>query len=175
MVLSVQELVAKKDSTWEEAAETFDTLPPVSTDFMIGTWKGEDIKGGSPGAYMLESLGWFGKTFESSDVAYPLVFYTKDKSSTFAAKHAKLAECVKNNIMPSDVQEEVEDKSPAARLRVVEWRGVSSAAMCYNEVPVIDHFRKVDEDTVYGMMDTPKGHPAYSTGPPRCFVLYRQK
>ena len=42
---------------------------------------------------------------------------------------------------------------PAARLRMVEHRGVVSAAMVYDDLPIIDAFRRVDDDTVLGVMD----------------------
>ena len=44
-------------------------------------------------------------------------------------------------------------RKPKARLRLIEFRGVSSAAMVYDALPVIDIFRKVDADTVLGLMD----------------------
>lgn len=42
---------------------------------------------------------------------------------------------------------------PAARLRMVEYRGVVSGTMVYDALPVNDHIRRVDEDTLFGAMD----------------------
>ena len=42
---------------------------------------------------------------------------------------------------------------PAARLRTVEHRGVATAAMVYDALPIIDVFRRVDADTLLGLMD----------------------
>ena len=42
---------------------------------------------------------------------------------------------------------------PQARLRVVEHRGVSSAAMLYDHLPIVDVFRRLDEHTLLGVMD----------------------
>jgi len=36
---------------------------------------------------------------------------------------------------------------------MVEYRGKVSAAMVYDRQPIIDLFRKIDENTVLGMMD----------------------
>lgn len=36
------------------------------------------------------------------------------------------------------------------------YRGVASAAMIYDDKPIFDHFRYVNEDTVLGAMDCPK-------------------
>jgi hypothetical protein len=42
---------------------------------------------------------------------------------------------------------------PRARLRDLMYRGKTSAAMIYDHVPVIDVFRRVDEQTLLGVMD----------------------
>lgn len=41
---------------------------------------------------------------------------------------------------------------PRARLELIEYRGVKSAAMVYNDLHVFDAFKKVDDDTVLGLM-----------------------
>ncbi len=40
------------------------------------------------------------------------------------------------------------------QLREVKFRNVVSAAMIYDKHPIIDHFRKVNEELVAGAMDT---------------------
>ena len=40
-----------------------------------------------------------------------------------------------------------------ARLRAVEHRGVVTAAMVYDHLPIIDFFRRVDDSTLLGVMD----------------------
>jgi hypothetical protein len=42
---------------------------------------------------------------------------------------------------------------PHARLRLTEYRGVVSATMCYDALPVNDVFRKVDDQTLLAVMD----------------------
>ena len=42
---------------------------------------------------------------------------------------------------------------PQARLRVVEHRGVASAAMLYDHLPIVDVFRRLDAHTLLGVMD----------------------
>ncbi|UUZ58475.1 DUF4334 domain-containing protein [Nocardioides sp. B-3] len=55
-----------------------------------------------------------------------------------------------------------------ARLRAVEHRGVVTAAMVYDHLPIIDVFRRVDADTLLGVMDL-RGMPPY------VFVLTREQ
>ena len=56
---------------------------------------------------------------------------------------------------------------PKARLRTVEHRGVATAAMVYDALPIIDVFRRVDDATLLGLMDL-RGLPR-----PFFFVLER--
>jgi hypothetical protein len=56
---------------------------------------------------------------------------------------------------------------PKARLREVAHRGVVTAAMVYDSLPVIDVFRRVSDDVRLGAMDM-RGLPS-----PFLFVLRR--
>jgi hypothetical protein len=56
---------------------------------------------------------------------------------------------------------------PKARVREISHRGVVTAALVYDTLPVIDFFRKVSEDVRLGAMDL-RGLPA-----PFLFVLRR--
>ena len=47
----------------------------------------------------------------------------------------------------------LQTEQPKARLRMTEYRGVVSATMIYDSLPINDVFRKVDEDCVLGAMD----------------------
>jgi hypothetical protein len=42
---------------------------------------------------------------------------------------------------------------PRARLRMTEYRGKVSATMIYDQLPINDVFRKLDDNTVIGVMD----------------------
>jgi hypothetical protein len=43
---------------------------------------------------------------------------------------------------------------------MTEYRGVVSATMCYDALPIHDVFRRLDETTLLGVMDL-RGAPAY--------------
>ena len=55
-------------------------------------------------------------------------------------------------------------RRPQARLRVVDHRGVASAAMLYDHLPIVDVFRRLDANTLLGVMDA-RGipHPFFFT------------
>ena len=62
----------------------------------------------------------------------------------------------------------LQTEEPKARLRMTEYRGVVSATMIYDSLPINDIFRKVDDDTVLGVMDL------RFTPQPFFFVLRRE-
>ncbi len=61
----------------------------------------------------------------------------------------------------------VHTKRPKARLRSMEHRGVVTAAMVYDDLPIVDVFREAAPDTLLGLMDL-RGLPA-----PFFFLLER--
>ncbi len=60
----------------------------------------------------------------------------------------------------------IRTKKHRARLRAVEHRGVVTAAMVYDHLPIIDVFRRVDADTLLGVMDLRGAEPYF-------FILQR--
>lgn len=121
---------ASKDKTLIADLEAlFDALPAVAEDFMIGEWDGGVFVTGHPGEQQLGSMRWIGKTFRARNDVDPIVSRGPDGGR------------MANPVMGS------------ASLRRVEYRGVLTATMVYDKHPVFDHFRRVDEDTVLGVMD----------------------
>lgn len=124
--------------------EFFDALAPIDTAFMIGEWEGGVIRTGHPGEQQLGALGWVGKTFHHVNDVDPIV--TLDAQG----------ERVPNPVLGK------------ASLRLVSYRGAPTATMIYDKHPIFDHFRKVDDDVVLGVMDR-KGDAA-----PLFFYLRRR-
>lgn len=44
-------------------------------------------------------------------------------------------------------------RKPRARLRLVDHEGVASAAMVYEQLPIIDYFRRINDTQLMGKMD----------------------
>jgi len=108
----------------------FDTLEPISCQEMFGQWKGGELKTGHKGSLALERMNWFGKTFHSLLDVKPLICL--DEQGEQFSSQAMGGE---------------------ASLWMVEFRGKVSACMVYDGQPVLDHFRRVDDSTVMGIMD----------------------
>ncbi|MCB9657516.1 MAG: DUF4334 domain-containing protein [Polyangiales bacterium] len=177
--LSFAEAVARGRVSQEEALALFDSLPAVEVDFMLGAWKGAGFPTGHPLDGVLERYHWHGKRFDSAEHVHPLVFARRDGSLTHVNPLMTLPSLGMLERMPalkSDAAGSafraliglVSTKQSAARLRATTYRGVTSATMQYDNLPINDVFRKVDERTVLGVMDL-KGVRA-----PFFFVLRRE-
>ncbi len=115
-------IASGKAYTNDDILPYYDQLDPVSIDFMIGTWKGGKFDGGKP-----DAINWYGKRFNSANDAEPL-----------------LARNAEGRVYSFD-------KWGMARLRDVAFRGKVSATLIYNEKPLMDYFRKIDENTLIGL------------------------
>ncbi len=152
-----------------EAEALFESLPAVRPEELTGRYAGRELATGHPMDGLLEASGWYGKQFDDADHVHPLLFRSPG-GEIFAVEPRK----VPLGLIPK-VPQAVTDRSrslvralkPAirtnkhrARLRAVEHRGVVTAAMVYDHLPIIDVFRRVDADTLLGVMDL-RGAPPY--------------
>lgn len=125
--------VTKKDGKIEdhEIEKIFDKLEPANMEVFKGDWKGHTVDTGHPGVKKNKEVRWAGKSFRSPDDVDPMVIYNDEVGRVWM------------------------EKTGRARLREVKYHGVVSTAMIYNNFPIIDHFRRVNDDMVAGVMDTP--------------------
>jgi hypothetical protein len=154
----------------------FDSLPPVALEQLQGLWKGREIATGHPMDGWLEASGWLGKEFEDPETVHPLVFRAADGSLLRVRPHPWAMRSLRNlSFLKAPAWWGTLRRTTAllrnprsqARLRMVEYRGVVSAAMLYDELPIIDCFRRISDDQVLGLMDE-KGTPE-----PYAFLLER--
>ncbi|GAB3679934.1 DUF4334 domain-containing protein [Saccharopolyspora tripterygii] len=161
-----------------DVLELFDSLPAVRAEELAGTWRGNGIATGNPLDGLLERFGWYGKSFDGPERAHPLLFRGKgDQVVSINPAFVPIGLMLKvvdkldspvvatlfRLLMPLLTTQE-----PRARLRMVEYRGVSSAAMVYDALPIYDPFRAVDDNTLLCAMDL-RGADA-----PFLFVLRRE-
>ena len=107
------------------------TLEPATIDDMIGEWKGGAFDTGHPVINALDTARWFGKTFRSAADVQPLVCLDAD-GKKFSNTELGRGE---------------------ATLWMEEFRGELIATMVYDGQPLHDHFKKVDDDAVMGIMN----------------------
>ncbi|PSN71788.1 hypothetical protein BS50DRAFT_569405 [Corynespora cassiicola Philippines] len=162
-----QEAIAAGKTTTENALAIFDSLPTVKLEELHGKYEGSSFPTGHLQDGFLEASGWYGKTFDEINQVHPLVF--RDGNDLFAVNPIATLTQLEPGKNAKDSRDKLETKEHAARLRMVEYRGVSTASMIYNQAPIIDHFRKVDDQTLLGAMDN-----IQMPGPPFFFVLRRR-
>ncbi len=148
--------------TPDEATALYDSLEPVDVKFMMGRWKGSGFPTGHAVDGVLEACHWHGKHFESPEHVHPLVFTNLLGNKV----------CINPALMPMGMLNmKTVPKSAAigrlfqllmpffmtrrscARVRMTEYRGKLSATMIYDALPINDVFRKVDNNTLLGIMD----------------------
>lgn len=117
--------IADLDALWAD-------LATVSLSDIQGPWRGGDFAAGHPASAMLDQLGWHGKDFTDPLQAQPLVCRGEDGALYSNTKAAA---------------------GGAASLWQVGFRGEVTATMVYDRMPVFDHFKWVDDDTLLGVMN----------------------
>lgn len=168
--------VQKGSATTAEALALFDALDVVSLDCMLGRWHGAGFPTQHRMDGILEAYGWYGKEFHSLNEVDPLLFKQGNKlvkmnperipltllTADFEPpKSAFVGRCF-SLLIPT-----ITTNDHKARMRMTEFRGKVSATMLYDGLPINDVFRKVDNDTLLGLMDL-KGMDQ-----PFFFVLHR--
>ena len=113
----------------EDLFEYYDNLEPIPIAFMIGDWEGDVFRCGHEGEAQMAAFRWTGKRFHGPNEVDPII--VRDDAGARAV----------SPIMGK------------ASLRMVEHRGASTATMIYDKHPIFDHFRKIDDDRVMGVMD----------------------
>jgi hypothetical protein len=145
----------------EQAFRLFDSCPAVAVDELTGRWRGSGLPTGSPLDGLLEAYGWYGKEFVDAETVHPLLFgdgtgrpvnpalipiaVLRDRPAVAAHPLVRTAF--------SAVRPLLTTRRPKARLRAVDHRGVVTAAMVYDALPIIDVFRRLSADSVLGLMD----------------------
>ena len=151
------------------ALALFDDLPAVRVEELLGSWRGSGVPTGHPFDGLLERYGWWGKRFDGPEDAHPLVF--EDARGRFSVDPAGVPLALLARFAGLLHERRVAEAArtfrrlrwttrPKARLRMVEHRGVVTATMTYDALPVNDHFRRVDDDTLLAVMDL-RGSPPF--------------
>jgi GXWXG protein/Domain of unknown function (DUF4334) len=146
-----------------EIMRFYDSLPAATIEQMIGSWRGNGLPTGHIFDGLLEKFRWHGKRFDSPEAAHPLVF-RDDRGRPFSIDPSRIPISIlmaRIDLARSNAAAGLfrlfsrmfaTDK-PQARLRMTEYRGVVSATMIYDALPINDIFRAVGPGTLVGAMD----------------------
>jgi len=162
-----------------DALAWFDGLEPCDESTLRGLWKGQEVRTGHKLDGALANVSWFGKRFDSAQDVHPLVVadifgnpYPLDPyvvPMTMITSPIPTPGVVKAlaPALMTALRPAVAARSHGAHLETIDYRGVRTAAMVYNRRPLVDVFRRIDRNTVLGVMDHESmTHPYF-------FVLHR--
>ncbi|WNB86663.1 GXWXG domain-containing protein [Cellulomonas sp. ATA003] len=147
----------------DEALAFVDRLPAVGVDELRGRWHGSGWHTGHGWDGLLEAYGWYGKEFDDADHVRPLLF--RDRSGDPVPVRPLPAPVAVLRARPGLARGPLPrtgfrmllpllaSSRPAGRLRAVEHRGTVTAALVYDDVPIVDAFRRVTPDLVVGAAD----------------------
>lgn len=171
-----QSILESGQTTTEKALELFDAFEPVNLDFMLGRWQGSGLHTSHPMDGLLESSNWYGKEFVDSENVHPLLFLDSQGQVFKVAPNPTAMNWVLKFPIPKNdslkpllilINSLLKTEKSQARLRMMEYRGKVTATMIYDYLPINDSFRKVDDNTILGIMD-------YKNSPqPFFFILKR--
>ena len=149
-------------NTQQTPFERFRELPPVELHELAGLWRGRSIPSGHPFDGVLENLGWFGKRFTSDLRADALLFRSgecrlvaidpKRIPLRLALRFHNLGRTRAARNLFSYLRRRLRANGPVASVQMLSFDGLASAAMVYDEQPIIDHFRRIDGKRVMGAM-----------------------
>lgn len=145
-----------------QALENFRRLPPVEPQELDGLWKGRGVPTGHPLDGVLENLGWFGKRFTPDMRADALLFQFSPLQLTpidpariplrLALRLHRLGRTWIARRLFSGVYRSFRARGHTASLRAVEFEGKVSTAMIYDSQPIVDHFRRMSDKKIAGVM-----------------------
>ncbi|KAJ5339642.1 hypothetical protein N7452_006370 [Penicillium brevicompactum] len=115
--------------TSREINGLFHELKPLRPDDLIGEWDGHILVTGHAFEQELEEMNWFGNTFDSTDDVAPLIVGRNGERVCY------------------------EDWGRAS-LREIRYNGVVSAALVYDQRPMIVHYRAVKHNMVAACMES---------------------
>jgi hypothetical protein len=159
---SYQSILKTAKTTTEQALQLFDILEPVNLDFMLGRWQGSELHTSHPMDGLLEASNWYGKEFIDPENVHPLLFLDNQGKIIKVAPNPMAMDWVlKIPVIKNDFLKPLltltnsllKTERSQARLRMMEYREKVSATMVYDYLPINDSFRKVDDNTVLGVMD----------------------
>jgi hypothetical protein len=152
-----------RGGTTAEAMALFDSLEAVTAESMVGQWRGSTLRTGHTLDGVLEALGWYGKAFLDATSAHPLLFRGRGNDvvaidprllpAWLARDHGWMLRNRAGRAAFALVRPMLETHQPAARLRAVGHRGLTTTAMIYDSQPIRDVFRAADADTLLGLME----------------------
>jgi hypothetical protein len=138
----------RSGGTATEILALFDSLPPVSTEALHGRWRGSGLPSGHPMDGLLERFCWYGKEFNGPEDVQPLLCNERSGKifglnpafvpMGLVSRHVSLFHNRFAEAAFAFSARAAGTTRPTARLRMAEFRGVVTATMIYDRLPIQD-------------------------------------
>ncbi|KAJ5323115.1 hypothetical protein N7452_011404 [Penicillium brevicompactum] len=112
----------------ETIEDLFRQLPSVKPDQLLGEWNGGYFDTGHPVATQLEEIKWVGKSFKTLEDVDPVIVERDGKRVSWG-------------------------QWGFASVREMVYGGAVSTTMIYDDRPILDHFRYVNDGLLAGVME----------------------
>ncbi|MFC6154650.1 DUF4334 domain-containing protein [Nocardioides yefusunii] len=122
---------AEGPAVHDNLEEIWDALETVRPEEILGQWRGFAFDTGHRVHALLDGARWYGKRFDALDDVKPMVCRGED----------------------GELFSDVAAGRGEASLWNIEFRGQVTASMVYDGQAVIDHFKRVDDRTLMGVMN----------------------
>ncbi|ODV89284.1 hypothetical protein CANCADRAFT_3912 [Tortispora caseinolytica NRRL Y-17796] len=151
---TIDEILESKHLPEKEALEFYLDLEPMELHELRGGWKGSTLYTDHPLDNKMASFGWHGMFFKNNEVVYPSIWNAND-GSKFIADPLKVITAVQSSTAP-DIMGSPQSyltTSDSARIRMVVSYDHPTATLIYNNLPIYDSFKRIDDDRIVGLVD----------------------
>ena len=145
------------------ALSCFDALAGVDPGIHDRAMAGRRIADGTSAGWRAGGAGLVWKGVREPWKVHPLLFRARSGAVVpldpafmpvrVALRWPALAKSAPVRVAFAVVRPLLHSDHSAARLRAVDFRGKRSAATVYDRQPIVDHFRRIDDDRVLGLME----------------------
>lgn len=146
----------------KEVTRWFRSLEPVRPEDLVGLWKGDGHPSGHPLDGVLDNLHWFGKRFHPDMRADALLFEgepgrlvpidPKFFPIRLASTFARFGRSARAWNLFSRIRPRLRARGTTASLQIRMDDGAMTAAMVYDRQPIVDYFRRINDQELAGMM-----------------------
>jgi hypothetical protein len=133
----------------------FCDLKPILPEQLIGKWDGFVLGTRHPFESELEKFNWFGHTFDATKDVAPLFVARNGKRVPYEDWGRASVSLLSGPVYGNGIYEALANLFPA-QLHEIKYQDAVSAALIYDDHPVIVYYRAVRPNIVAGIMESKK-------------------
>lgn len=161
-MLTKFDLYSNRTFGTDELYAYFDSLQPFDMANLRGKWEGVDLDTNHHLNLLLTYCDWYGKDFIDEQNVDGLIFREKLTSDRCFRVDPKLFP-IGTRFFPNHyitrvvftfISKFIQTQKSTAKLEMIEYRGKRSASVVYNDIKMVDYYRKIDSRTILGVIES---------------------